>query len=114
MTPLERLKLRTQEPDEAVLMDCIECAKNAILSRRFPYQDWPTRTVTADDGTTTEETYVEPRYEDLLYRVATDLYNKTGAEGQLSHSENGISRGFESSWISEQLLLEVTPMVGVL
>ena len=56
MTALERLKLRTMEPDEAVLLDCIECAKNAILSRRFPYQDWPTRTVTADDGTTTEET----------------------------------------------------------
>ena len=110
MTVLERLKLRTQEPDEAVLMDCIECAKNAILARRFPYQEFPTREVVKEDGEKAIETYVEPRYEDLLYRISTDLYNKSGAEGQVGHTENGISRQYESSWISEQLLKEVTPM----
>jgi len=115
MTVLERMKLRIpEEPDEAVFLDCIETAKNAILARRFPFQEWPTRTVTLDDGTTAEETFVEPRYQDLLYRISVDLYNKTGAEGQLGHTENGISRQFESSWISEQLLMEVTPFVGVL
>lgn len=115
MTALERMKLRIpEEPDEAVFLDCIETAKNAILARRFPYREWPVRTVTAEDGTTTEETYVEPRYEDLLYRCAVDLYNKTGAEGQTAHSENGVSRTYESAWISEQLLNEVVPMVGVL
>lgn len=111
MNALERLQLRTGEPDDAVLMDCIECAKNAILARRYPYQEWPTREVVDDDGNVTLETYVEPRYEDLLYRIAMDLYNKTGAEGELGHLENGINRQYESSWISEQLLLEVTPMV---
>lgn len=115
MTVLERMKLRIpEEPDEAVFLDCIESAKNAILTRRFPFQEWPTRTVTLDAGTTAEETFVEPRYQDLLYRVAVELYNKTGAEGQLSHGENEIQRTYESSWISEQLLMEVTPFVGVL
>ena len=115
MTVLERMKLRIpEEPNDAVLLDCIETAKNAILARRFPYQEWPTRTVTLDDGSTAEETFVEARYQDLLYRVAVDLYNKSGAEGQTGHSENGISRQFESPWISEQLLMEVTPFVGVL
>lgn len=100
MDALERLKNRTQEPDEAVLTDCLESAKAAIMARRFPYQEWPDE--------------LEKQYLDLQYRIALDLYNKAGAEGELAHSENGISRSYESSWISEQLLSEVVPMVGVI
>lgn len=99
MDALERLKLRTQEPDEAVLMDCLESARSEIMSRRFPYQKWPDE--------------IEPQYMDLWYRIALDLYNKSGAEGELAHSENGVSRTYESSWVSEQLLSEVVPMCGV-
>ena len=115
MTPLERMKLRIpEEPDERVFLDCLETAKNAILARRYPFHPWPTRKVKAEDGSVTEETYLEPRYNDLLYRVAVDLYNKTGAEGERVHTENGVSRTYESSWISEQLLSEVVPLVGVI
>ena len=121
-TILERLELRTGETNVDLLNDIIETAKNAILSRRFPYGDYPTREVTETITTTdtltgetitstvtTQETYVEDRYEDLQFRIAMDLYNKIGAEGQTSSGENGISRGYESSWISAQLLLEVVP-----
>lgn len=98
---LEWLKAETQEADENVLKRCLQVAYSAIQSRRYPYDDeWP------------EE--VEPRYKDLQYRVALDLYNKRGAEGEISHTENGVSRGYESSWISESLLLEVIPFAGVL
>lgn len=100
MDALERLKLRTQEMDENILMDCLESAKSAIMSRRFPYQEWPDE--------------IEPQYMDLWYRVALDLYNKTGAEGEVLHIENGVHRSYESSWVSQQLLLEVVPKVGVL
>ncbi len=96
---LERLKKRTGETDEQLLSDCLDSARNAILARRFPYQEWP------ED--------VPIQYLDLQFRIALDLYNKIGAEGQLGHSENGVSRSFESSWISDQLLREVTPLVGV-
>ena len=99
MSNLERLKLRTGEADEAILEDCLESAKNAILARRYPYQDWPE--------------VLPVQFEDLQMRLALDLYNKIGAEGELGHSENGVSRTYESSWISEQLLQEVTPLVGV-
>ena len=130
MTILERLELRTGETNVDLLNDIIETAKNAILSRRFPYGDYPTREVTqtvshtvtttdevtgetttetTEQTVTTEETFVEDRYLDLQFRIALDLYNKQGAEGQETHSENGISRTFESSWISSQLLLEVVP-----
>lgn len=114
---LERLMVRTGETDEELLNDILETAKNAILSRRFPYGDYPTREITAEvNGVeqSTMETYVEDRYLDLQFRLALDLYNKIGAEGEKAHSENGISRTFESSWLSQQLLLEVVPKyVGV-
>lgn len=99
MDNLDRLKLRTGGKDEVLLLDCLESAKSAILSRRYPYGEWP------------EE--LESRYLDLQFRCAMDLYNKIGAEGETSHSENGVSRGYESSWISESLLQEVTPVVKV-
>jgi hypothetical protein len=96
---LDRLKKRTGETDENILLDCMESAKAAIQSRRYPFGDAP------------EE--LEARYNDLQYRCALDLYNKIGAEGQTAHDENGISRVYESSWISDQLLSEVVPFCGV-
>lgn len=98
MDNLARLKLRTNEPDEAILEDCLESAKAAIMARRYPFQEWPDE--------------LESRYLDLQFRMAMDIYAKIGAEGQTSHSENGINRAWESSWISEQLLSEVTPLAG--
>lgn len=99
MDNLARLKLRTNEPDDAILEDCLESAKAAIMARRYPFQEWP------------EE--LESRYLDLQFRYAMDIYAKIGAEGELSHSENGVNRGYESSWISESLLQEVTPLAGM-
>ena len=99
MDNLARLKLRTNEPDDAILEDCLESAKAAIMARRYPFQEWP------------EE--LESRYLDLQCRCAMDIYAKIGAEGELSHSENGVNRGYESSWISESLLQEVTPLAGM-
>ena len=99
MTNLERLVKRTEEADELILQDCLDSAKAAILARRFPYKE--------SNGE------LEAKYEDLQFRIAIDLYNKIGAEGQKSHSENSVNRVYESSWISEQLLKEVVPFVGV-
>ena len=87
MDNLARLNLRTGEPDEAILEDCLESARSAIMARRYPYQEWPDE--------------LESRYLDLQFRCAMDLNNRIGAEGELSHSENGISRGYDSSWIAE-------------
>ncbi len=98
MTPLERLKYRTQEADDGLLLEMLESAKNIILSLRFPYGDWP------------EE--LEPRYLDLQVRIAEDMYNRIGASGQTHHSENGISRSWGAEWVSEQLLREIVPVVG--
>ena len=100
MTQLERLKIRiTENVTDEELEDILESAKAVILSRRFPFGEWP------------EE--IEPRYKDLQVRIAVEMYSKQGAEGQLSHSENGISRTYSSASVSEELLREITPKAGV-
>ena len=105
MDILTKLKKRTGETDEYLLAVLLDDAKNAILSRRFPFGDYPVNA--------SGETVIEDRYLDLQYRIAVDLYNKQGAEGQTVHKENGIDRTFQNAWISEQLLSEVIPYCGV-
>ena len=125
MDLMERLKLRTGETDEALLSDLLETAKYAILARRFPFGNYPVRAVPAlnehgemmldtnGNQIMDAETYVEDRYLDVQFRAALDLYNKMGAEGQTVHNENGITRHFEASWISTQIMSEVVPYCGV-
>ena len=54
---------------------------------------------------------VEPKYLTTQLKIAIELYNKRGVEGQNSHTENGISRGYEVSNISPSLLKTITPFV---
>ena len=100
MTQLERLKIRIPENNnETELEELLESAKAVILSRRFPFGEPP------------EE--IENRYKDLQIRIAVEMYNKIGVEGQTSHSENGVSRSYASASVSEDLLREITPKAGV-
>ena len=100
MTQLERLKIRiTEKVEDEELEDILESAKAVILSRRFPFGEHP------------EE--IEPKYKDLQIRIATEMFNKRGAEGETAHSENGVSRSYASANVSEDLLKEITPKAGV-
>lgn len=103
MTSIAKLQIRLgidsdQETD--LLQELLDSAESAIMARRFPFG--------YDAGTEFPE-----RYRDLQIRIAMDMYNRIGAEGQMSHSENGVQRTYESSWISESLLNEIVPIVGV-
>lgn len=53
---------------------------------------------------------VEPKYLGIQVRMAVELYNKMGAEGQLSHNEQGLSRSYSNSDISGELLNQITPV----
>ena len=100
MTQLERLKIRiTENVPDAELEDILESAKAVILSRRFPFGDHPDE--------------VENKYKDLQIRIAVEMFNKRGAEGETAHSENGVSRTYSSASVSEELLREITPKGGV-
>ena len=83
-----------------VLLTYLDVAGHKILNRAYPFG--------------TDETEVPTRYDFLQCEIAAYMLNKRGAEGQTAHSENGISRSYESADVPESLLGAVTPMVGVL
>ena len=100
MTQLDRLKIRiTENVTDVELEDILESAKAVILSRRFPFGEQPTE--------------IEDKYKDLQIRIAVEMFNKRGAEGETAHSENGVSRTYASANVSEDLLKEITPKAGV-
>jgi hypothetical protein len=53
---------------------------------------------------------VETQYLRTQIKMAVEMVNKIGAEGQTSHSENGISRTYEASDLSPSLIAEITPI----
>lgn len=53
---------------------------------------------------------VESKYLNIQVKMAIEMFNKRGAEGQVGHSENGISRTYEKADISESLISQITPI----
>lgn len=86
--------------NEEVLLTYLNVAGRKILNRAYPYG--------------TDETEVPTRYDFLQCEIAAYLLNKRGADGQTAHSENGISRTYESADVPESLIGAVTPMIGVI
>jgi len=85
--------------EDALLLTLLSISAQKILDRAYPY-----------NPTVTE---VPARYETKQVEIAVYLYNKRGAEGQTSHSENGINRTYESADVPESLMRGITPYVGV-
>ena len=108
MTEVEKLsmlRVMVGQPNEGdwsddVLISYLNIAGHKIINRAYPYDD-----------TVTE---VPRRYGYLQCDIAAYLLNRRGSEGQLSHSENGISRGYASADVPEAMLSEIAPHVGVL
>ena len=98
---LQLLKAMVGESDtEEVLLTYLNIAGSKIINRAYPYDH--------------EVTEVPVRYEFLQCEIAAYLLNKRGAEGQLIHSENGISRSYGSADVPEAMLSAITPVVGVI
>ena len=109
MTDIEKLALcrvMVEQPATAegwsddVLNAYLTIAGKKIIEHRYPYDD--------------SVTEVPARYGYLQCEIATYLLNRRGAEGEISHSENGINRTYESANVPESMLREVTPLCGVI
>ena len=98
---LQLLKAMVGESDtEEVLLAYLNIAGRKIINRAYPYGAY--------------ETEVPVRYDFLQCEIAAYLLNKRGAEGEISHKENGIDRTYGSADVPESLLGSVTPMCAVL
>ena len=99
---LELLKAMIGDSTESniVLSTYLKIAGDKIVNKAYPYNN--------------DITEVPKQYEILQCEIATYLINKRGAEGQTSHSENGITRSYENADIPTSMLRSVTPHVGII
>lgn len=95
------LKRMTGEKNVAVLSTYLSLARSVVLAHAYPY----------DSGRIDE---VPPKYDSVHIEIAVYMLNKRGAEGEVSHSENGVSRTYEGGDIPPSLLRRITPAAGVL
>ncbi len=71
-----------------------------MLNRAYPF-----------DSTITT---VPAKYERIQLDIACYLVNKRGAEGELTHTEVGQQRQYETGGIPSSLLRGITPKCGVI
>lgn len=103
MTDAEKTLLvqaMTDEESAEVISAFLDLAGDAVYHYADPYG-------------TTEKAVVLERYGGVQAKAAAYYLNKRGAEGQVSHSENGIARGYENADLPFSLLQEITPICGV-
>lgn len=95
---LLRAMVGGSDADE-VLSAYLFLAGRKILAKAYPYDP--------------DVIEVPVQYEALQCEIAAYLLNKRGAEGQTSHSENGISRTYENADVPASMLSTIVPHCGV-
>lgn len=91
-----RLTGKSKDADNMMIIDYLDIARHEIMERCYPF------------GYSDDE-LMPSRYDYLQCEIAVYLINKEGAEGQTSHSENGVSRSYETGGIPESFLRQITP-----
>lgn len=101
MDMLKRFKKRIpEEHDDELMLDILDSAKNLIQIKRFPFLDeFPME--------------LESKYTELQLQIAIRMYNKMGAEGEVSHTESGVARNYGNSEEYADLLARVIPKGAV-
>lgn len=97
MQTLERIKRIIPDITYDEAIDYLDWAKEIVLAKRFPFGY-------------SEEQEIEPQYKSVQLRIAVDLYNKRGAEGQSEHTENGVKRVYKDE---SYLLNSIIPKAKV-
>ena len=92
-----RLKLSNTEDSDELLLDILEDAKEMILNKLYEVREMP------------DDVEMPSKYDRLQIRLAVEMFNKRGAEGESQHSENGINRQY---YAYAKTLAEVKPLVG--
>jgi len=88
------------EATDTVVDVFLSVAKNTIISKLYPY------------GRADEDYSVPSRYEFLQAKLASRYFLRRGAEGEISHNENGINRTY-GSVDDADLLSEIVPYAAV-
>ena len=92
---IQSVKAMTNESDDGTVLAFLDLAANVVLRRCYPYDP--------------EQWQVPQIYEPIQIEIAAYLLNKRGAEGETAHSENGISRSYESATVPYSILRRIVP-----
>ena len=76
-------------------------AKSIILNRLYPF------------AKPTDELEMPMKYDILQCRIANFMLVKQGAEGEIQHTENGVTCIYGQDDIPKDLLNEIVPKVGI-
>lgn len=96
-----RLMVGANASEDDLLLMYLTDAERAILNHLYPMDKDVDHTLPT-------------RYESRQVEIAAYLYNKRGAEGEISHNENGINRSYESASIPDSMLKSIVPFASVL
>lgn len=102
MSTAEKLRMLQNMTDELntdILSTYLSLAEGVVLNRLYPFGDGDV---------------IPKRYDTIHVEIAAYMLNKRGAEGETSHSENGVSRTYEDGDIPPTLLRRITPIAEVL
>ena len=95
MALLDDFKLLTEETNDERSRVFLDSARRIILRKCYPFGDG--------------QELVPEKYIDKQLEIAVFLYNKQGAEGETAHSENGISRSYETASIPPSMTKDIIP-----
>ena len=104
MTNIERLKVRIPEATEAELEDVLLSAEDVILSRCF---------VSVSRTSEEDKAVALIEHNEKVINAAVVIYNMRGVEGQISHSENGVSRSYADCAGMKPILEGIIPRCDV-
>lgn len=79
----------------------LRIAERKVINRLYPFNPSPAAVVPM-------------KYSHKVVEIAQYLYLRRGSEGETSHSENGVSRAYESADIPKSMLEDIIPMVGAI
>ena len=93
------VKTITGETVDDTISTYLTIAGQKICRIVYPYDD--------------TKTTVPAKYDTLHCEAAAYMLNKRGGEGEITHSENGISRTYENADLPHSLLRQLVPVVGI-
>ena len=96
---IEKVSIIANEDDMQIINAYLDIAANKILNKAFPFMD-------------TSVMEVPTKYQSLWIDATVYLILKRGAEGEITHNENGINRTWENGDLPASMLKEITPQVG--
>lgn len=103
MTEAEKVAMVKElsgEEDEITVSNYLAIAGHKVCRKAYPFSP--------------SFLAVTEQYAHIQVEIAVYLLNRRGSEGQVAHSENGISRSYESADVPDSMMRDIIPNCSAL